>query len=150
MAVSESPSTEAMKAIVDRINSAVTYEFDVVAEYSEQIIDPMEEVAELRVDVVSESEQQLNETLDIEDRTNHIVMIWIRKKVASLSNDEIDPLKLLVRQIFQRVNDYDTANGRVKVWEAETDSKQCPDKSLLRQLRMFVASITLRIEVEAS
>ena len=42
-----------MKAIVDRINSAVTYEFDVVAEYSEQIIDPMEEVAELRVDVVS-------------------------------------------------------------------------------------------------
>ena len=150
MAVSKAPSTEAMQAIVDRINSGITYEFDVVATYSEQIIDPMEEITQLRVDVVSESEEQLNETLDIEDRTNHVLMIWIRKKVQTLSNAEIDPLKLLARQIFQRVNDYDTPDGRVKVWEAETDSKQCPDKSLLRQLRMFVASITLRIEVEAS
>lgn len=150
MAVIDSPSEEAMAAIVNRINSGGAYEFEVKATYSEQIIDPMEEVAQLRVDVVSESEEQLNETLDIEDRTSHIIMIWVRKKVRTLSNDEIDPLKLLVRQIFQRVNNYDTPNGRVRVWEAETDPKQCPDKSILRQVRMFVASVALRIEVEAS
>tara|TARA_R110000822_G_scaffold66972_2_gene163414 strand:+ start:774 stop:1226 length:453 start_codon:yes stop_codon:yes gene_type:complete len=150
MAVSQSPSTEAMAAIVARINSATAYEFDVVATYSEQIINPTEEVTELRVDVVSESEEQLNETLDIEDRTSHIISIWVRKKVTALDNDSIDPLKLLVRQIFQRVNNYDTADGRVRVWEVDASSKQCPDKSILRQLRLFTANIMLRIEVEAS
>lgn len=150
-AVTRSPSTEAMSAIVDMLNSVKggAFAFEVEATYSEQIIDPMEEIKELRVDVVSESEEQLNETLDIEDRTNHIIMIWVRKKVRTLSNDEIDPLKLFVRQIFQIVNNYDSPDKRVRVWEAETDPKQCPDKSLLRQIRMFVASITLRVEVEA-
>ena len=150
MPVSKAPSTEAMQAIVSRINAGRAYQFDVAAKYSEQIIDELEEFAELRVDVVSDSETQLNETLDVEDRTSHIIMIYVRKKVRTLDNDEIDRLQLLVRQIFQQVNDYDTTDQRVRVWEAETDPKQCPDKSILRQIRMFVANITLRVEVEAS
>jgi hypothetical protein len=150
MPVSKAPSTEAMQAIVSRINAGRAYQFDVAAKYSEQIIDELEEFSELRVDVVSDSETQLNETLDVEDRTSHIIMIYVRKKVRTLDNDEIDRLKLLVRQIFQQVNDYDTTDQRVRVWEAETDPKQCPDKSILRQIRMFVANITLRVEVEAS
>jgi hypothetical protein len=150
MPVSKAPSTEAMQAIVSRINAGRAYQFDVAAKYSEQIIDELEEFTELRVDVVSDSETQLNETLDVEDRTSHIIMIYVRKKVRTLDNDEIDRLKLLVRQIFQQVNDYDTTDQRVRVWEAETDPKQCPDKSILRQIRMFVANITLRVEVEAS
>ena len=150
MPVSKAPSTEAMQAIVSRINAGRAYQFDVAATYTEQLIDELEEFTELRVDVVSDSETQLNETLDVEDRTSHIIMIYVRKKVRTLDNDEIDRLKLLVRQIFQQVNDYDTTDQRVRVWEAETDPKQCPDKSILRQIRMFVASITLRIEVEAS
>jgi DNA-directed RNA polymerase subunit F len=152
MAVTEAPSTEAMRQIVKQINSGTTYCVDVRAEASEQLIDELEDISTqgLRVDVVTEDEQTLNETLDVEDRTSLDVRIWIRKKITSLSNDEIDPLKLVVRQIFQQVLDFDSSDGRVKVWECDLDSKQNPDKDMLRQNRMFLSTILLRVEVEAS
>ncbi len=150
MAVTIAPSTEAMQAIVARINSATTYCLAVVAEYRETLVDPLEEITDLRCDVCSESEEQLNETLAIEDRTSHIIRIWLRKKLDNLTPDEIDPLKLLYRQIFQRVNDFNSADGRVKVWEIENDAKECPIKSILEQLGVFSATIVMRIEVEAS
>ena len=149
MAVSVAPSVEAMQAIVARINGAATYCLPVSATYGEHLIDDLEE-SETRVDVISETEEQLEETLDIEDRSSHALRIWIRKKVDSSNNDEINPLKLLTRQLFQRVNDYDTTNGRVKVWECDQESKESPDKGMLRQTGLFVTSILLRVEVEAS
>jgi|TARA_R110000824_G_scaffold28583_1_gene95885 hypothetical protein len=150
MAVTVAPSTEAMSAITDRINSGTAYSFDIAAEYTDEVIDPLEEIAGLRVDVVSESEEQLEETLDAEDRTSHVLRIWVRQKVDDVRNGTVDPLKLLVRQIFQRVNDYDSTDGRVAVWEVDTDAKQTPDKVILRQHWLFIASIVLRVEVEAS
>jgi len=149
MAVVIAPSVEAMQAIVARINSAETYCLLVSATYGEHLIDDLEE-SETRVDVISDAEEQLEETLDIEDRSSHALRIWIRKKVDSSSNDEINPLKLLTRQIFQRVSNYDTTNGRVKVWECDQESKESPDKGMLRQAGLFVTSILLRVEVEAS
>lgn len=150
MAVTIAPSTEAMQAIVARINSATTYCLAVVAEYRETLVDPLEEITDLRCDVVSESEEQLVETLAIEDRTSHVLRIWLRKKLDNLTPDEIDPLKLLFRQIFQRVNNYDTTDGRVKVWECDIEPKEVPLKDFLQQAGLFVASIVLRVEVEAS
>jgi len=150
MAVTIAPSVEATTTIVDRINGGTAYELDIVAERTEQAVDPLEEVATLRVDVVHDTEEQLEETLDVEDRTSHEIRIWVRKKVSSVSNDELDPLKLLVRQLFQRVNNFDSSNGRVKVWQCELEGKQVPDKDILQQAWLFVASILLRVEVEPS
>lgn len=150
MAVSIAPSVESTQAIVDRINSGTAYELDIVAERVEQAVDPLEEVKTLRVDVVHETEEQLEETLDVEDRTSHEIRIWVRKKVSSVSNDDLDPLKLLVRQLFQRVNNFDSSSGRVKVWQCELEGKQVPDKDILQQAWLFVASIVLRVEVEPS
>jgi len=150
MAVTKAPSTEAMQAICDRINEGGAYDLAVNATYSEFIVDPLEEVTSLRVDVVSESEEQLNQTLDVEDRTSHILRVWMRKKVANVGNDELDYLKLIFRQIYQRLNDFNSSDGRVKVWEMEIDPKEVPLKSILQDHWLFVASLVLRVEVEAS
>jgi hypothetical protein len=150
MAVAKSPSSEALSAITDRVNTGTAYTLDVQATYTDQLVDPLEDVTDLRVDVVHESEEQLLETLDVEDRTSHVIRIWVRKKLSSEQNEEIELLKLLTRQIYQRINDFDSADGRVKVWECDMDPKQIPDKALLRQSWLFVASIVLRCEVEAS
>lgn len=150
MAVTIAPSSEAMSAIVDQINDGGSYDLDVVARYGALIIDPLEEVSGLRVDVVSETEEQLVETLDVEDRSTHQIRIWMRKKVSSVSNDEIDQLKLIFRQIYQRVNNFNSSDGRVKVWDVEIDPIEVPIKSILQQSWLFVASLVLRVEVEAS
>jgi hypothetical protein len=152
MAVTIAPSTEAMSALVQRINSGEAYELPCVATYSEEIIDGMEDIEGLRVDVVSESETQLSETCDIEDRTSHLIRIWVRRKMDTMTPDQsqTDRTKLLTRQIFQRVNQWDSADQRVKVWECEMGQKEVPDKTMLRTRRTFVASILLRVEVEAS
>lgn len=152
MAVTKAPSTEAMTAIRDRVNAGTTYSIDVRAEYTEQVIDPLEELASegLRVDIVTEEEETLNETLATEDRTSLSIRIWIRKKVSSFSNDEIDPLKLIARQIFQQVNNYDTTDLRVRVWECDLENVDKPGKQLLMQAGVFLQAILLRVEVEAS
>ena len=152
MPVTKAPSTEAMEAIRDRVNAGSTYCIDVRADYTEQIIDPLEDMEfdGLRVDIVTEQEETLNETLTIEDRTSLSVRICIRKKVSSFSNDEIDPLKLVARQIYQQVNNYDTADQRVRVWECDLENIDKPGKELLMQAGLFLQTILLRVEVEAS
>lgn len=150
MAVTQAPSIEACDALVRRINSGEAYSLDVKAAYTEQIVDPLEDLQELRCDVVPEEEETLEETLDVENRTSHVIRIHVRKKVGSIESDDVQVFKMLVRQIFQRVNNYDTADGRVKVWECELESKQVPDKAILQQHLLCIASILLRVEVEAS
>lgn len=149
-AVTVAPAVEAMLAIRDRINSGTAYVVELVAEYSELQVDELESVDGLRVDVTSEDEVQLVETLAVEDRTSHNLRIWIRSPLERRDNDEIDPLKLVVRQIYQRVNNYDSADGRVRVWTCDIESKQNPEKPMMNQQGLFVSSITLRAEVEAS
>lgn len=150
MAVTQAPSIEACDALVRRINSGEAYSLDVKATYTEQIVDALEDVQELRCDVVPEEEETLEETLDVENRTSHVIRIHVRQKVSSIDADEVQAFKLLVRQIFQRINNYDTTDGRVKVWECELESKQIPDKTILQQHLLCIASILLRVEVEAS
>lgn len=150
MAATIAPSVEAGQAIVDRINAATTYALEVVAQRQEVIVDHLEEVNELRVDVVHEEETELEDTLNVEDRTSHEIRIYVRSKVSDMTPDSIDPLKLLTRQIFQQVNNYDSPDGRVKVWQCDVEPRQAADKELLRQHGVFVAAIMLRAEVEPS
>ena len=150
MAVTTAPAVEAMTFLRDRINDGYAYDLPIRAEYAEQIIDPLEEITGTRVDIVSEMEETMNDTLDVENRTSHVVRIWIRAKVESVANDAIDPLKLLVRAIFQRVNNADSSDGRVQVWECDLEGGQNPDKDILQQSWLFVSSIILRLEVVAS
>lgn len=150
MAVTTAPGTEAMQAIVARINAGEAYALPIRADYTENIIDPLEEVGPLRVDVVVENEETLNETLAIEDRTSLAMRVWIRAKVRNVDCDAVDPLRLIVRQIFQQLNDFDSADGRVRVWECDYEPREIPDKTILNQMRMFVAALLLRVEVEPS
>jgi hypothetical protein len=148
--ITVAPSTEAMRAIVDRINIGVPYNLSRAAEYSESIIDPIEEITGLLVDVVCETEGQLEETLDAEDRTECWIRIYIRAKVQAIDPDTIDPLKLIVRQIWRQVNEYETSDGRVKVWKCDNDPKEVPVKAILQNHFLFVSTLLLRVEVEAS
>lgn len=147
--VTVSPSTEVMQAIRDRINSGEEYCLPIRAEIAEMLIDPAEEITQLRCDIVDDGEEQLMETIALEDPTSHNVRIWIRAKLATLSTDEIQPLKLLTRQVFQRINNFCSSDGRILVFDVDTDSKQTPDKAILAANRIFIAVITARIEVMA-
>lgn len=142
------PSTEAVNAIVARINAGTTYNLDLKAEARELIIDPTEEVTELRVDVCHESEQQLFETLDAVDNTQHAIRIWIRKKVADITPQELNPLRLLCRQILRQVDQYVTTDWRVRVWQAGFETQEVADKAVLYSQRMFVASISCEVQVK--
>jgi hypothetical protein len=121
-----------------------------VAKYSRVEIAPLDEIDGLQVDVVAVDETQLRETLALEDRTSHKIAIWVRDKLPDLEPETIDARCLLVRQIFQRVNDWDSADGRVRVWEVDEATQVTPNKEALNQMNLFVAVIVLRVEVEAS
>lgn len=149
-AVTIDPSIEACQALIARINTGAAYTLQVDAIYSEQLIDPLEEIDVLRVDVCTEESETLEETLAVEDRSSHKIRIWIRNKVNDWENRTIDPLKLLVSQIFQRVNNFDSTNLRVRVYECRNELQETPNKSLLRNAGLFVASILLTVEVEAA
>jgi hypothetical protein len=149
MSLTIDPSIEACQALVAQINAGTAYALEVTAAYTEQLVDPLEEIDGLRVDVATDDSETLAETLAIEDRTSHLIRVWIRAKVGDFENATIDPLKLLVRQIFQRVNNFNSTNGRVRVWECGIERSESPNKDTLRNAGLFVASILIRAEVEA-
>lgn len=149
MTITIDPSIEACQALVARINAG-TYGASVTAEYREEQIDPLEDVSStLLATVVPVDEEQLNETLG-DDRTSHNMRVYIRKKLMGIEPSDIDLLKLVTRKIWSQLNNYDTTDKRVRVWECDQDVKQKPDKDALREHGIFLASINLRVEVEAS
>lgn len=151
MSVTTAPADEACLALVDRINEGVgAYALNVLATYERVAVDRLEEISGLRVDVLHESERDLSESLDVEQRTSHEISVYIREKLPDLQPETIAARALIVRQIFQRVNEFNSADGRVKVWECNRDKRMDPDKGLLRRLRLFVARVVLRVEVEPS
>lgn len=157
MSLTISPSAEACQALVEQINSGEevdpsrqSFTLERYAKYSRIEIDPLEEIDGLQIDVVAVEETQLNETLEIEDRTSHKIAIWIRRKLDDIEPETLDPMALLVRQIYQRVNNFTSSDRRVNVWETDEETRMNPDKAILNQMRLFVATIVLRVEVDAS
>lgn len=149
MSATIDPSVEACEAIVSRINSGGAYTLATPAAYSEREIDLLEKLKRLRVDVCTGESQTLDETMDGEQRSSHVLRVWVRKKMDG-STSQINLLKLLVRQLFQRLDNYDSPDRRVRVWECDEDEKQSPDKALLVTHGLFVTALTLRVTVEPS
>lgn len=147
MPATKSPTTEALEVIRDRINAGTTYALPFEVSYTEFIIDPLEEVQTLHVDVCEDTSEQMNDTLDAENRTSHDIFVWVRSKVSGFANETIEPLRLVTHQIFQQLNNYDTSDRRVTVWDCNIVPLQVPLRQTLRQMHMYVAAIQLRVEV---
>ena len=76
-----SPSTESCEAIRDRINSGTDYALEVRATVVDELTEDLQDLRQLRVDVIQETEEQLVETLDLQDNSSHQIRVWIRKKL---------------------------------------------------------------------
>jgi len=146
MTLTIAPSDAACQAIVDRVNAGTSYALDLTAHYSRTEIDRLEEIDRLRVDVVSMTESQPNDTLDGSDNSVQQVQIVVRKKLFDKAN-EIPAMMLLTRQIFLQVDNFTSSDRTVGVWETDLDEQERPDKSLLNEASLFVAAINLRVEV---
>lgn len=149
-AVTIAPSTEACQSIIDRINTGTAYALRVSATYAEQFTDDAETLDTLRVDVVPLDEVQLSESLALEDRTEHQIAVEIRKKLTATTQQAVDQMKLVVRQIYQRVNDYDSSDNRVRVWEAGYEKNENPNKKLLADHQIFRSRLLLKVMVSPS
>ena len=141
------PGDEAVAAIVARINSAITYTLPTAAAAAVQIVDPYEQISGIRVDVTHEEETQLQETLALEDASSHILRVWVRDKLADGAAATLMSRKLLTRKIFQRINEYVTADKRCSVWDAGKDRNEHPGKQWVVRDGLYVAFIELRVEV---
>jgi len=150
MAVTIAPSTEACEAIRDRLNSGGAYALQFEADIAEQFADEQATMSGLIVDVVPGDEVRLAETLDIEDRTQHTIYIEIRQKLDSNDQEQVDQVKLTTAQIYQRVNNYDLASNRVRVWQCDEVKGERPNKRLLSESLIFRTRIALTVLVESS
>lgn len=149
-AVTICPSDEAGQAIAARINTAIIYTLPQPATYTHAIIDQLEEVDGLRVDVAHVDMQQLEETFDMEGRSSHLLRVWVRDKLPDMDAATVAPRNLLARKIFQRVNNYATGNGRVRVWDAGKNRGEIPGMLVLVEANFYRAYLELRVEVEPS
>lgn len=148
MSLTIDPATEACEALVERINSGSYSQSIGDVCHADELSDQLENVKYPRVDVIPQDEETLDETLAIEDRTSHQIRVWIRSPVSG--QQQIDDMKLFAREVFLRLNDWDSDDGRVRVWECGLDQKQNPDKDVLRNTGLFKSFILLRVEVEPS
>lgn len=147
-AVTTAPSVEACLALVNQINAGTAYTLAVNATSADQFADDQQDIDGLRVDVVHLDEMQVTESLDVEDRSTHSIGIEIRRKITTSEQRDIDDTKLIVRQIFQRVNDYDSSDNRVRVWDCGYVKGENPNKQVMAESMIFRSRILLRVEVE--
>lgn len=150
MPVTTAPSVEAMTEIVSRINTGTAYTLPQAATRLDVLNEDLTDIPTLRVDVIQEEEEQLDDTLAVEDRSSHMIRVVMRKKVSLSDQSSIDALRLIARQIWQRLNNHRSSDQRVNVWEADFDPKEVPIRSMLRTNSIFMTSILLRVEVSPS
>lgn len=153
MTVTTAPSAEACQVIVDRINSGSggTYTLPSVATYTYELSEDCKEVGSaLRVTVLHETEKDLDQTIETEQRTSHELRVLIRKRLSEKTNANINAVKLVARLIFQRLIAAATDTSRVKLWECNWEESAEPDKTLLREHGICSVGIALRVEVEPS
>jgi hypothetical protein len=144
MTLTISPADEACQAIVAQINSGGEYSLSLDAHYSRTEIDYLEELDRLRVDVVAVSETQPNDQLDANENSSHKIQVIIRSKTTS---KDVQDLALIVRQVFLRLDNFNSSDRRVCVWECDVEEKENPAKSLLNDANLFVSIVNLRVEV---
>ena len=146
MTITQSPSDEAAQRITNQVNAGTTYALDAPAQYTRQQIDPLEQIQSTRVDVVIDKETQ--ETLDDSDNVSVSLRVWIRSPLPQDNAQAIATLNFLKRQIFFQLNNWNSADRRVQVWECDLDDIEVPIKQQLLQCGLYVAAIVLRAEVQ--
>lgn len=149
MSVTIAPSAEACQALVDRINSGsgATYTLTTDAIYSYVLDEDIKDTANARVIVVHDRERTLDETMDLQQRTSHDIRIVVQQKLKETSVTTINALRLLLRQLYERVDLFRSADRRVTVWECDHPDEQT-DKPTVSNLRLFQEGFELRVEVE--
>lgn len=148
MAATIAPADEACQALVARINAGTDYVLDVDATYSRLLIDPLEDIQELRVDVVADTEQGQSDRLDGLDTSLHTIKVWVRAPLPDPATEFIADLALLRKQISDWLDNWDSNDRRVRVWDSENDDLEQPLKDAVRQSGLFVAVVVLNVQVE--
>ena len=146
MTLTIAPADYACQSLVTQINAGTTYALDRPAEYSRTEIDELEDIEDLRIDVVAIDEKQPNDLLSANEQSSHAIKVFIRSKITEKSID-VPAMALLTRQIFLNLDNWANADQSVQVWECDVDRKENPLKAQLNELRLFVSSISLRVEV---
>lgn len=147
MPLTQAPEDEAVAAIVARINAGTSYTLPTPASSVEFLRIHNEDVSDLAVYVYSDGEQKVSETLNpSEDRTLLVIRVAIMKKVTDQLSATIAPLKLIVAQISQWLDIYDSS--RVKVWGVDQEFDKKPTPEVLDQSKVFFATIAVRCTVE--
>lgn len=148
MTTTLAPSDEACLALVDRINTGTDYVLDVDATHSPTFNDPLEEFDGLRVDLVHDTQVGQSDRLDGLDQSKHTIRVWVRKKLSEESKlEETQDLNLLRTQILSRIDNWDSSDRRVQVWDTENEDLELPVKDAARKLGLFIACIILHVEV---
>ena len=149
MSVTIAPSAEACQALVDRINSGsgIAYTLTTAAVYTYVLDEEIKDAANTGVIVVHDRERTLNETLDLKQRTSHDIRIVVQKKLQATDAATIDALRLLLRQLYERVDGFRSSDLRVTVWECDEPDEET-DKATVVGPRLFQQGFELRVEVE--
>lgn len=148
MALTISPSDEAATAIVALVNAGVSYTLYQTATYCRFFEDDLKLPAGLIVDVVHESETNLEDSIDQEPPTSHEITVWMRNKLAATDNATVAAQTLIFRKLFRQLNVHATGNSRVRIYDCDFDQKEVPEKDILNEARYFRARILIRVEVD--
>ena len=141
------PADEAAQAIVCELNSDFAYVLEFDATYSRVLVDAAEQIDGLRVDVVIDTESQPAETLDLSDNAVVKLRVWVRSPLPQDDAQTIADLSLLVRQIYAQLNNFDSNQKKVQVWECDIEEHDEPKKVALKQAGLFEGSIIVKVEV---
>lgn len=143
------PSQEAQEAIVAYINGE-TFSVPFTAIATDVARTELDDGEWLCVDVVHDGEEQLYETLDAsDDNTRHRILVQITGRRKPDGLDSTADLKLLARQIFDSLDQWDSDDGRVQVWFCDREPVSVTDKDALRTLGLFRRNILCEVEVIA-
>lgn len=143
-----SPSKEAQDAIVDFLNGE-TFGLAFQATAADVAKTELRDAEWISVDVIEDSEEQLQETLAEDDPTRHRILVQVTARRKPDGLDMTEDLKLLCKQIYQSLDQLDLEDGRVQVWQINGESLTAADKEALRTLGLFRRNIVLEVEVLA-
>lgn len=147
-AVAIAPSDEACQALVAWINGGGAYTLPTPSSYSYLAVEDLAEATALTVDVTHVSGKQLQESLAIEDPSEHTLIVWVRDKLTSAEVTEVAARNLIFQKIFQRINAYRITSNRVMVRQCGYDDVENPDRDLIKNQLLFQAGITVKVEVK--
>lgn len=142
------PSDEACRAVVAWINSGTAYTLPSACVHSYSTVDELGDVTELRVDVTHVSGKQLQESLSLEDPSEHTLIVWLRDKLPDATTVEVASRNLIFQQIYQRINAHRLTGNRVTVRACGYDDVENPDRDLIRTQLLYRAGITVKVEVK--